>query len=215
MFSISFILMVIITGSPGISYSLGSAKSVDTSNNFATFTIPETELSRHSGSHERNIDIDICIRCTQPGPPGPPGQQGPAGPQGPEGSQGPQGEEGPAGPQGETGPVGPPGPQGPEGSQGPQGEEGPAGPQGETGPVGPPGPQLSPDAVPAAASFIVWHEQAPEFNEIFFKRALVFDLDEKNLSNNAFFSSRPAMAISGNNVYVVWDDDTPGNNEIL
>lgn len=37
----------------------------------------------------------------------------------------------------------------------------------------------------------------------------------ENLSNNAGFSAAPAVAASGNNVYVVWHDDTPGNFEIL
>lgn len=36
-----------------------------------------------------------------------------------------------------------------------------------------------------------------------------------NLSNNAGNSAFPAIAASGNNVYVVWHDDTLGNNEIL
>ena len=36
-----------------------------------------------------------------------------------------------------------------------------------------------------------------------------------NISNNAGQSARPAIAISGNNVYVVWDDNTPGNFDIF
>ena len=32
----------------------------------ATFKIPETGSLRHAG-HERHIEIDICIGCTQPG----------------------------------------------------------------------------------------------------------------------------------------------------
>lgn len=42
-------------------------------------------------AHDRNIDIDICVMCTQPGPPGPHGEQGPPGEQGPVGPQGPPG----------------------------------------------------------------------------------------------------------------------------
>ena len=34
-----------------------------------------------------------------------------------------------------------------------------------------------------------------------------------NLSNNGGFSANPVVATSGNNVYVVWEDDTPGNSE--
>ncbi len=38
----------------------------------------------------------------------------------------------------------------------------------------------------------------------------------KRLTNNAGFSAHPSVAVSGNNVYVVWDDDTYGaNKEIL
>lgn len=36
-----------------------------------------------------------------------------------------------------------------------------------------------------------------------------------NLSNNAGVSECPSIAVSGNNVYVVWEDRTAGNNEIL
>jgi hypothetical protein len=35
------------------------------------------------------------------------------------------------------------------------------------------------------------------------------------LSNNAGDSADPAIAVSGNNVYIVWEDNTPGNFEIL
>ncbi len=37
----------------------------------------------------------------------------------------------------------------------------------------------------------------------------------KNLSNNAGFSSDPQIAVSGNNVYVAWQDFTPGNWDIF
>ncbi len=36
-----------------------------------------------------------------------------------------------------------------------------------------------------------------------------------NLSNNAKISECPSIAISGDNIYVVWEDLTPGNHEIL
>lgn len=57
--------------------------------------------------HGRNIDIDICVMCTQPGSQGPQGPKGDTGPQGPQGLTGPQGEPGPQGIQGEQGPPGP------------------------------------------------------------------------------------------------------------
>jgi hypothetical protein len=49
-----------------------------------------------ANAHSRNIDIDICIRCTStiPGPPGPQGPQGEQGPPGERGEQGIQGEKG-------------------------------------------------------------------------------------------------------------------------
>jgi hypothetical protein len=36
-----------------------------------------------------------------------------------------------------------------------------------------------------------------------------------NLSNNPKVSECPSIAIAGNNIYVVWEDLTPGNHEIL
>lgn len=107
---------------------------------FLTVSSPANANSSHDwrfNAHSRNIDIDICVRCTStipgpPGPQGPPGAQGEQGVQGPAGDTGPQG---PAGPQGEQEPPGPQGEQGLVGPQGPQGETG-QGPQGEQGPPG-------------------------------------------------------------------------------
>ena len=36
-----------------------------------------------------------------------------------------------------------------------------------------------------------------------------------NLSNNSEFSECPSIAISENNIYVIWQDSTPGNNEVF
>jgi hypothetical protein len=36
-----------------------------------------------------------------------------------------------------------------------------------------------------------------------------------NLSNNSEFSECPSLAASANNIYVIWQDRTPGNNEAL
>ena len=36
-----------------------------------------------------------------------------------------------------------------------------------------------------------------------------------NLSNTAGFSGAPSITVSGNNVYIVWYDETPGNSEIF
>jgi hypothetical protein len=35
----------------------------------------------------------------------------------------------------------------------------------------------------------------------------------KNLSSNIGQSQNPEIAVSGNNVYIVWQDNTPGNFE--
>ncbi|MGC1134813.1 MAG: sialidase family protein [Nitrososphaeraceae archaeon] len=131
---------------------------------------------------------------TKAGEVGPPGRTGPLGPPGPTGEQGP---EGPQGPPGETG------------APGPQGEQGP---QGETGPPGPPGP---PD--PGTENMV--HVVSQEDNEIFYKRSrdggVTFE-GAKNLSNNPDRSFTPAVAISGNNVYVVWyDDDSSGAFDVV
>ena len=37
----------------------------------------------------------------------------------------------------------------------------------------------------------------------------------KNLSTNSGASVDPAISASGNNAYVIWSDNTPGNNEII
>ncbi|MFQ5969044.1 MAG: hypothetical protein ACE5J2_00915, partial [Nitrososphaerales archaeon] len=36
-----------------------------------------------------------------------------------------------------------------------------------------------------------------------------------NLSNNPGGSFEPSIAVSGNNIYLIWRDDTPGNDEIF
>jgi hypothetical protein len=36
-----------------------------------------------------------------------------------------------------------------------------------------------------------------------------------NLSNNSEFSECPSIATAGNNIYVIWQDRTPGNNEVF
>jgi hypothetical protein len=60
--------------------------------------------------------------------------------------------------------------------------------------------------------YIIWSEHD---SDIMFKRnAISFD-PTINLSNTTGRSSSPAMAAFENDVYVVWNDDTPGNSEIL
>jgi hypothetical protein len=42
-----------------------------------------------------------------------------------------------------------------------------------------------------------------------------FSQTTTNLSNNSEFSECPSVASSANNIYVIWQDKTPGNNEAL
>jgi hypothetical protein len=42
-----------------------------------------------------------------------------------------------------------------------------------------------------------------------------FSQTTSNLSNNSEFSECPSIAASANNIYVIWQDRTPGNNEAL
>ena len=66
---------------------------------------------------------------------------------------------------------------------------------------------------------VVWEDLAPGNFEILYRRSIndgsTFPNIITNLSNNAEGSFEPAIAVSGNNVYVVWQDNTPGNSEIL
>ena len=77
--------------------------------------------------------------------------------------------------------------------------------------------------LPAVASsgnrvYVVWNDNTSGNNEILYKRSVnggaTFSAT-MNLSNNAGNSLQSAIAASGNNVYVLWTDDTTGNNEIL
>jgi hypothetical protein len=66
--------------------------------------------------------------------------------------------------------------------------------------------------------YVVWQDSTPGNAEILFRRSTdkgdSFDSPE-NLSNNQEISTVPQIAASKNNVYVVWQDDTPGNAEIF
>ena len=61
---------------------------------------------------------------------------------------------------------------------------------------------------------VVWHSGSEGGNfDILYRRSLdggsTFPNIIKNLSNNMGISGFPAIAVSGNNVHVVWEDDTP------
>jgi hypothetical protein len=65
---------------------------------------------------------------------------------------------------------------------------------------------------------VVWRDSTPGNTEILYRRSMnsgVTFSSTINLSNNTGFSADPAIAVSGNNVYVTWRDNTPGNYEIL
>jgi len=66
--------------------------------------------------------------------------------------------------------------------------------------------------------YVVWADDTPGQNDIFFSNNTnggnTFSIP-LNLSNNTGTSLSPQIALSGNNVYVVCADDTPGQNDIF
>ena len=66
--------------------------------------------------------------------------------------------------------------------------------------------------------YVTWEDTSHGIAEIFF----AFSTDNgqtfstpDNLSENTGGSGNPQISSEGNNVYVVWDDNTPGNNDIF
>jgi len=73
-------------------------------------------------------------------------------------------------------------------------------------------------AVSGANVFVTWQDDSPGNREIYFCRSIDSGAawkPVKQLTNNAGFSEFPRIAARGANVYVVWVDFTPGNNEIF
>ena len=66
---------------------------------------------------------------------------------------------------------------------------------------------------------VVWQDNTNGDFDILYRRSLdngsTFPNVIKNLSNNPGFSGSPVIAASGNNVHVIWADNTPGNTDIL
>ncbi|MFB5599955.1 MAG: sialidase family protein [Nitrososphaeraceae archaeon] len=70
-------------------------------------------------------------------------------------------------------------------------------------------------------SYVVWQNTFSQQNEDIILS--VFPKNEQdnlytkilNLSNNTGISECPSIAISDNNIYIIWEDYTPGNHEIL
>lgn len=65
----------------------------------------------------------------------------------------------------------------------------------------------------------VWQDGVTGNGEIFHKKSLntrpSFIEPATNLSNNQGLSECPSIALSGNDAYIVWEDNTYGNHEIL
>ncbi len=77
--------------------------------------------------------------------------------------------------------------------------------------------------VPQVASvstnvYVIWRDDTPGNGETFYTKSTdggaTFSA-AANLSNNAGNTVAPQIAAAGTKVYVTWQDDTPGNNEIL
>jgi hypothetical protein len=68
-------------------------------------------------------------------------------------------------------------------------------------------------------TYIVWQEKMSQENQdIFIATNIKNDMQYSkiiNLSNNSGISECPSIAISNNYIYIVWEDITPGNHEIL
>ncbi len=65
--------------------------------------------------------------------------------------------------------------------------------------------------------YVVWYDETPGNTEIYFKKSDdggATWTTNKRLTNNAGDSMYPAIAVDGSNIYVVWQDYTPGNTEI-
>src|SRR5829696_6501014 len=64
--------------------------------------------------------------------------------------------------------------------------------------------------------YVVWRDNSSGNDDIYFKRSSdtgnSFSIAE-NLSNNNGSSADPQITATGNNVYIVWSDDTSGNGD--
>jgi len=72
-------------------------------------------------------------------------------------------------------------------------------------------------AVDGSNIYVVWHDTTPGNFEIYFKKSVDGGTTwskGRRLTHNAGISGSPAIAIDGSNIYVVWNDTTPGNREI-
>jgi hypothetical protein len=64
---------------------------------------------------------------------------------------------------------------------------------------------------------MVWENETPGNNEIYFRKSIDDGATwqpAKRLTNNTLYSTSPALAVSGANIYVVWNNTASGNGEI-
>ena len=72
-------------------------------------------------------------------------------------------------------------------------------------------------AVNGSNIYVVWHDNTPENYQIYFRKSVDGGATwkkEKRLTNNEGGSWSPAMAVDGSNIYVVWEDHTPGYRDV-
>ena len=73
-------------------------------------------------------------------------------------------------------------------------------------------------AVSGNTVHVVWDDNTPGNFDILYRRStnggVSFTEPIKNLSSNTGISFQPAIAVSGSNVHVVWEDETSGNSDI-
>jgi hypothetical protein len=72
-------------------------------------------------------------------------------------------------------------------------------------------------AVDGSNIYVVWMDITPGNLEIYFKQSAdrgVTWSAGKRITNTAGHSYYPSIAVNGSNIYVVWEDETPGNSEI-
>jgi hypothetical protein len=172
------------------------------------------------------------------GPQGQPGDTGATGPAGPPGAQGPPGQTGAIGATGATGAQGPSGPPGPPGPSSTidlihvvwhddlagnfetlytryGADFDPSTLDLSDNPADGFNPAI---AIVENNVYVVWHDATDGNFDIFYRRSTDGGATFGpiiNLSDNQGISNHPAIAVSSDNVYVVWHDETPGNFDIL
>jgi hypothetical protein len=66
--------------------------------------------------------------------------------------------------------------------------------------------------------YVVWSDGPPWYTDLFFRRSGdggITWTETKQITKTTLHSESPALAVDGQNIYVVWYDATPGNNEIF